>query len=674
MAFNLADLNGSNGFRLDGEAAGNLSGESVSNAGDVNGDGYDDLIVGAPGGNSSYVIFGKASGFDAAIDLSDLDGNIGFRLNGDANYHSSGSSVSTAGDINGDGFDDLMVSAYGRDPGVSYVVFGKSSGFDATINLSDLDGSDGFRLDTKDLASYVVDLSTDSVSAAGDINGDGFDDLIVGDPDGGTISVNDRYNIYYSSHHGAGYVVFGKASGFDAVMDLSNLDGNDGFRLNGTKSGHYTGESVSNAGDVNGDGFDDVIIGAPGVSTYKNGITNNGASYVVFGKASGFDATMDLSDLDGNNGFRIDGKAEGDHSGVSVSTAGDVNGDGFDDLIIGSSEAGPKDNYGDSLGYGASYVVFGKASGFDATMDLADLNGSNGFRLGGVAEDDHSGYSVSSAGDVNGDGFDDLIVGAFGADPNGVYSGSSYLVFGKASGFANAMNLSTLDGSKGLRLDGENQNDKSGVSVSAAGDVNNDGFDDLIMGATGADPNGENSGSSYVVFGRADFSGIEVISGTSGRDNLIGTSAAERFEAGNGNDRMTGNGGADEFYGGLGNDNIRVRDLNFELADGGKGYDILSLANKNLHLDLTTSAGDKISGIEAIYLYGNGNNTLTLDKAAVLDASNTTNTLKVLGNSGDKIFGLSSGWNDGGIHNGEHVFTNGNATLLVGVQVTTDFA
>ncbi|SFD87297.1 integrin alpha [Nitrosomonas sp. Nm166] len=167
------------------------------------------------------------------------------------------------------------------------------------------------------------------------------------------------------------------------VINLSSLDGTNGFRLDG--EGGRSGRSVSSAGDVNGDGFDDVIIGAPGANS----------SYVVFGKAFGFDATLDLSSLGGSNGFRMGGG--GDSSGGSVSTAGGVNGDGFDDVIVGAIGADP--NGRDS---GSSYAVFGKASGFDAAVDLSSLNGSNGFRLDGEARLDFSGRSVSNAGDVNG--------------------------------------------------------------------------------------------------------------------------------------------------------------------------------------------------------------------------------------------------------------------------------
>ncbi|SFE13129.1 integrin alpha [Nitrosomonas sp. Nm166] len=646
----LFSLNGSNGFRLDGVAANDYSGTSVSNAGDVNGDGFDDVIVGAPGANSSYVVFGKASGFDATLDLSSLDGSNGFTLNGVTAEDALGYSISSAGDVNGDGFADVIIGARGANS--SYVVFGKSAGFDGTLNLSSLDGGNGFRLD-----GAAGDFSARSVSSAGDVNGDGFDDVIVGAPNA---EPNGRSS-------GTSYVVFGKASGFDATLDLSSLDGSNGFRLNGVAAYDQSGSSVSSAGDVNGDGFDDVIVGAPYADPYG---VRSGSSYVLFGKASGFDAALDLSSLDGSNGFRLGGEEASNYSGYSVSNAGDVNGDGFDDMIIGARGADPNDN----IDAGSSYVVFGKASGFDAALDLSSLDGSNGFRLDGAAEYDYSGRSVSNAGDFNGDGFGDLIIGSLGDGFSSDYSGVSYVVYGKASGFDAALDLSSLDGSNGFRLDGAAQNDGAGSSVSTAGDVNGDGFDDLIVGARYADSQGEysDSGSSYVLFGRSSFTDDGVIRGTPGNDNLIGTPAAERFEAGDGNDRMIGRGGADVFLGEAGNDYIRISDLDFESVDGGIGNDTLALGGSGLNLNLTDMGG-KISGIETINLFGTGDNTLTLTAADVLNLSDTTNTLKVNGNEGDRIVGLSHGWGDGGVHGDFHTYFNDAAVLLVGVNVTTDF-
>ena len=642
---NLSGLNGKNGFRLDGVDARDDLGRLVSSAGDVNGDGFDDLMVGTPyadpnglSSGSTYVVFGKASEFDAKMDLSSLDGSNGFRLDGVKNSDWSGDSFSDAGDVNGDGFDDLIIGAYraGNFSGYSYVVFGKSSGFSAVMNLSDLDGKNGFRMDGE-----VGGRSGASVSSVGDVNSDGFDDVIV------TAGTTD-----------SSYVVFGKASGFSATMKLSGLNGSDGFRLNQAAS------SVSRAGDVNGDGFGDVIIGGVfGVAS--NYISSN---YVVFGKASGFDATMNLSGLDGTNGFRLDGEAIFDSSGSSVAGAGDVNGDGFDDVIIGAFRADPNGNES-----GSSYVIFGKASGFDATMNLSGLDGINGFRLDGEAVFDHSGISVDGAGDVNGDGFDDLIISAATASPNGALgSGSSYVVFGKVSGFDSTMDLSSIDGNNGFRLDGEAEGDRSGLSVSSAGDVNGDGFDDLIVGAPDAAANGDESGSSYIIFGRSSFSDEVDFLGTPGDDIFTGTKAAESFEGGDGNDRMIGRGGADSFDGGTGNDYIRISDDSFEWADGGADTDILGLAGSGFNLDLS-SVIDNIHSIETISLYGIGDNSLTLTSQDVLDLSDTTNTLKVKGNAGDSVVGLSGGWTDGGVHGNFHTYTQGEAVLLIGVDVTTDF-
>ena len=511
QVIDLSTLDGTNGFRLEGIDDGDVSGVSVSGAGDVNGDGTDDLIIGAyagydpstfgPSTGESYVVFGTMSGFPASIDLSTLDGTNGFRLDGIDDGDRSGYSVSGAGDVNGDGTDDLIIGAPGADPGSeasageSYVVFGTMSGFPASFDLSTLDGTNGFRLDGIDDSDYFGW----SVSGAGDVNGDGVDDIIIGAPladPGGIIEA------------GQSYVVFGTMSGFPASFDLSTLDGTNGFRLDGIDDSDYFGWSVSGAGDVNGDGVDDIIIGARHddvIQTLSDGLA--GTSYVVFGTMSGFPASMDLSTLDGSNGFIIPGIDDGDFSGISVSGAGDVNDDGTDDIIIGASRADPG---GDREG--ESYVVFGKRSGFAASMDLSTLDGSNGFRLDGIDANDRSGTSVSGAGDVNGDGVDDIIIGALFADPGGdALAGESYVVFGKRSGFAASMDLSTLDGSNGFRLDGIDPDDRSGVSVSGAGDVNGDGTDDLIIGAYQADPGGDAlAGESYVVLGTSVPTGVAV--------------------------------------------------------------------------------------------------------------------------------------------------------------------
>ena len=221
---------------------------------------------------------------------------------------------------------------------------------------------------------------------------------------------------------------------FPASIDLSTLTPAMGFTLSGVASSE-SGWSVSGAGDVNGDGVADLIIGAPETNSFA------GSSYVVFGKAGiGSTGSLPLSSLNGANGFVLPGVTAYDESGWSVSGTGDVNGDGVADLIIGAVET---NSYA-----GASYVVFGKPGiGSTGSLTLSSLNGGNGFALPGVAGSS-SGNSVSGAGDINGDGVADLIIGAPNANSG---AGASYVVFGKPGvGSTGSLTLSRLNGANGF--------------------------------------------------------------------------------------------------------------------------------------------------------------------------------------------------------------------------------
>ena len=679
----LSTLDGSNGFIVNGIDGGDHSGRSVSSAGDVNGDGYDDLIIGAyrgdPDGDiwagETYIVYGgaRAPGTGGELDLSTLDGTNGFILTGIDGGDYSGRSVSSAGDVNGDGYDDLIIGAHLADPnggfsGETYVVYGGASapGSDGVLDLSDLDGSNGFILNGID----ANDRSGSSVSSAGDVNGDGYDDLVIGangaDPNG------DR-------DAGETYVIYGGASapGSDGVLDMSGLDGSNGFTLTGIDARDYSGRPVSSAGDVNGDGYDDLIIGA--WSADPDGVSNAGETYIVYGGAStpGSDGVLDLSDLDGTNGFILNGIDRYDFSGWSVSSAGDVNGDGYDDLIIGAFGADPN---GDRNA-GETYVIYGGASapGTDGVLDLSDLDGTNGFILTGIDADDQSGRSVSSAGDVNGDGYDDLIIGAHWADPNGnSLAGETYIVYGGAStpGSDGVLDLSDLDGTNGFILNGIDRYDFSGWSVSSAGDVNGDGYDDLIIGAPSfADPNGDgNAGETYVVYG-----------GATGTENLVpvtvsGTAAADNFTGNAGADSFTAIATDDVVRGGAGDDNISVTSLDFAAIDGGTGVDTLVLDGAGLALDLTGAGHAGVDSVEVFDLSGTGANTLVLDAQAVFDVTEEREggvaSLDVLGDADDRVDLSGSNFaltgtvtEDGTTYN---VYRDGNAQVRVedGVSVT----
>ncbi|MEO0519584.1 MAG: hypothetical protein AAF171_20015, partial [Cyanobacteria bacterium P01_A01_bin.116] len=444
--------------------------------------------------------------FPASFALSSLatgDGSDGFVINGVNSYDQSGFSVSDAGDINGDGFDDIVIGILNETYGSNtegYVIFGSSNSFGASIDLAALNspgGPGGLVL----LGDGNVGFSDKtSVSAAGDINGDGVDDLIIGK------SGDSPYATYNA---GQSYVIFGQSAGFsNTSIDLTSLDGtNGGLIISGVNDYDASGFSVSSAGDVNGDGIDDLIIGAP--YAQSNSGYSAGKTYVVFGSTTDLDENLDLSILDGSNGFilnGIDANNNNDLSGSAVSSAGDVNGDGIDDLIVSAKQAAPdNDTYA-----GETYVIFGTATPFASEqVNLADLNttgGPSGFLLKGTDPFDYSGTSVSAAGDINGDGIDDIIIGApYTAGPNGNDgAGKSYVIFGNAN-FSTSYELSevgTASGPDGFIINGVSLGDSAGVSVSAAGDINDDGVDDLIIGARDASPNSNTyAGASYVIYG-----------------------------------------------------------------------------------------------------------------------------------------------------------------------------
>ncbi len=339
-----------------------------------------------------------------------------------------------------------------------------------------------------------------AVSILGDFNGDPFDDLLVS-----------------SSGYNVTHIIFGTDQGFPADISLSgvaNGDGSTGFALSGTTRYQAHG-GVGRAGDVNGDGLMDVIVGE---AYSPAGRPFAGGAVVVFGSDQGFPADFDTAALapanggDGTAGFVIAGASASDEAGTGAAAAGDMNGDGVDDLVL-ATRAGTSGG-GDPTG--EVYVLFGREESFPAAVDLADLlpanggDGSAGFVLNGIAPGDYVGTSyhegaASAAGDLNGDGIGDLIMGARNADAGaGAYAGQAYVIFGKDDGFAPVNELSALlpanqgDGSAGFVINGVAASDGLGHTVGAAGDINGDGLDDAFVGTRRAD------GDLYIIFGTTD--------------------------------------------------------------------------------------------------------------------------------------------------------------------------
>lgn len=438
------------------------------------------------------------------FDLNTLDGQDGFVVEGATFGDNIGFALSIFGDFNDDGLDDLAVSAPNADPdgrggaGEIYIVFG--NGGDAIVDLGNLDGANFVRLDGA-ANSDAIGRQVNSIGPGGDFNGDGRDDFVFGsisaDP-GGLGSAGEATVIF-----GADAAGLAALSAGGIGFDINEADGAEGFTLPGFDPGDGVGESVGNAGDINGDGIDDIIVGVR--ATSPDGRSNAGEAFVVFGTSAGRLADFDLQSLDGVEGFRLLGgdpnadlnnAAQNHVAGRDVGSAGDFNGDGFDDLLVGAPGFG--------IGDGATYLIFGKATGFQATLDLIDVDGTDGIQFTGNLRD-NIGTHVSAAGDINSDGFDDFVMTAPAANLQGrVNAGANYVIFGHENFVGATVDVDALDASQGFRIDGAQAQTFQTSVVSGGGDVNGDGFDDLIIGGKSSLYNGVRTGDATVVFGAAD--------------------------------------------------------------------------------------------------------------------------------------------------------------------------
>ncbi len=442
-------------------------GISVASAGDVNGDGYGDVIIGAYGTSSlrgsAYLYLGSATGLGTAAGTT---AGTYQRLDSPNNAANDyfGWSVAGAGDVNGDGYADVLIGAYGTsNRGSAYLYLGSATGLGTTAGTTagtyqrrDEPGIGGFNF-----FGY-------SVAGAGDVNGDGYADVVIGAYGAGT---GGSSYLYLGSATGLGTTA-GTTAGTYQRRDDPNSASGDNF-----------GRSVAGAGDVNGDGFADVLVGAYGTD---NAGTNRGSTYLYLGSATGLGTAAGTA---AGTYQRLNNPAnvDNDSFGWSVAGAGDVNGDGYADALIGA--------FGPGAG-GSAYLCLGSATGLGTTAGstagtnqrLDNPNSTSG---------DNFGRSGAGTGDVNGDGYADVLIGAEGTDNGGANRGSAYLCLGSATGLGTT--AGTTAGTYQRLDDPANvDSDNFGISGAGAGDVNGDGYGDIIIGAYGTSGN---RGSAYLYRG-----------------------------------------------------------------------------------------------------------------------------------------------------------------------------
>jgi len=453
---------------LQGEESGDSAGVASSMGGDLDGDGLDDLLLGAPNHDGAFTQGGKVYlVFGAPVGPHSL-GNTVASYSGLQNHDYAGMAVAIAPDLNGDGLDDALIGAPGADAGgIAYVVFGRTAGWTTETPLTEADAW----FEAEDFHDGVGC----SLAGLGDVDGDGIGDLLVG---------------AWSNDHsalagGAAYLVLGRQWGWTQGAPIAVVDAS----FHGENDGDHAGDEVAAAGDVDGDGLADLLVAAP---TSDLGGVDSGAVYLVLGRAQGWTPGTSLASADAV--FPGDGSLQG--AGRAVAGAGDVNGDGLDDFLV--SSAGVDDR-------GAISLFFGAPHGWAPDVTLADADVTY------VGEDEAvlAGSGIAGGGDLNGDGFDDLVLGSDGHDGPGGVTGRGYVVLGQPHPGPPVVGLVASD----AWVEGGGVHGVLGRAAAAGGDLDGDGWADLALVADGSGGEGE----VLVVYGfpdeDADGDGVEMWAG-----------------------------------------------------------------------------------------------------------------------------------------------------------------
>ncbi len=637
----------------------------VSTAGDFNGDGIEDFMVSAQYGDTAgrqnngatYLLYGSANGLADLNTISELTPQQGFRIDGANNNDRMGFIVNKLGDFNGDGIDDVVIASHWNDR--IYVLYGGRDRYDGSFDLKAIengDTSNGFVIRNANNQDSWNGFS----AVGGDINGDGIADLIYGNREGG-VAGRGQATVIYGQQGGYSNITLNYTNnawrlptdvhGTVIMAQDQNANANDPSKV----WGQDLGEGIGIVGDVNGDGIDDFVIADPRSTNHLSAGNGGsaGTSYLIYGSKAGLPSQLDLNNLTPEQGIRIQslhyewtGGADGNTSQNTITALGDINGDGIDDFALAAPYSDPGDP-------GRVYVIYGKKGGYgDRSLNLdvfpnTSMSLPNGYTPTFTQEDgfllvnekstvtqqnsatEWFGGSIRGAGDINGDGIDDFIIGARYADGNGMTdNGAIYVVYGKDHDWGvNDVNGKPIfsikdiiaDPSQGYVLRGTSNDAWLGNSV-ALGDWNGDGIADVAVGQPGSNDNA--AGQYSVYYSTPEFTQVF----TTGNDKLHGTTGQDFLLGGDGDDIIDGIGYKDIAMGGTGNDVIKIVSSDFMNVSGGAGIDTLALEGQGIVLDLYAKRG-VISGFEKFDL-ASGHNTLKIQIGDVMRMGETDLILK----------------------------------------------